>query len=85
MSAATSHSTTHRTSVGRRMLRAVVTVVKALVWTAVGALAYVTCQGMFGGYPKIHSALLTTIGMILIAVTGGLAWILDERRGHGDE
>lgn len=54
-------------------------------WTVLGLLAYFVCQGMFGGYPRIHSALLTTLAMVAIAVTGGIAWIVDERRPHDDE
>jgi hypothetical protein len=29
--------------------------------------------------------LLTVIGMILIALTGGLAWVIDERRIDADD
>lgn len=54
----------------------------AVVWTVLGLLAYCVCQGMFGGYRQIDSHLLTTLGMIAIALTGGLAWIVDERRPH---
>jgi len=56
-----------------------------LVWTVLGLIAYFICQGMFGGYPQIHSGLLTTLGMVAIALTGGIAWIIDERRPHEDE
>lgn len=56
-----------------------------IVWTVLGVVAYFICQGMFGGYPQVHSALLTTLGMIAIALTGGIAWIVDERRPHDDE
>ncbi len=59
--------------------------VAAGAWTALGLLAYCVSQGMFGGYRQIHSQLLTTLGMIAIAVTGGIAWIVDERRPHDDE
>ncbi|WP_433475032.1 hypothetical protein ACQPZP_41250 [Spirillospora sp. CA-142024] len=54
-------------------------------WTALGTVAYLVCQGMFGGYPQVHSALLTTLGMVAIALTGGITWIVDERRPHDDE
>jgi hypothetical protein len=64
--------------VGLRLLAAV-------AWTALGLLTYFICQGMFGGYPQIDSSLLTTLGMIAIALTGGIAWIVDERRPHDDD
>jgi len=69
----------------RRILYAVGWGLKAIGWTIAGVVAYFICQGMLGGYPRFHSQQLTTIGMILIAVTGGLAWIMDERRDHGDQ
>jgi hypothetical protein len=40
---------------------------------------------MFAGYPKYHTATLSIIGMILIALIGGVAWALDERRIDADE
>jgi hypothetical protein len=56
--------------------------------TAVGIVAalfcYFVCQGMFAGYPKYHTDVLSIIGMILIAATGGVAWIIDERRSNAD-
>ena len=45
-----------------------------------GLLCLFTCGNMFAGYPQYHTALLTIIAMILIALTGGVAWIIDERR-----
>ncbi|TPQ19440.1 cytochrome d ubiquinol oxidase subunit II [Streptomyces sporangiiformans] len=65
-------------------LRVVLRLLAAVVWTVLGLLAYFVCQGMFGGYRQIHSQLLTTLGMIAIALTGGIAWIVDERRPHDD-
>jgi hypothetical protein len=66
-------------------IRIVLRLCAAVAWTASGLLAYFICQGMFGGYTQIHSELLTTLGMIAIALTGGIAWIVDERRPHDDE
>lgn len=60
-------------------------VLAAIGWTVLGTIAYFICQGMFGGYPQVHSGLLTALGMTAIALTGGIAWIVDERRPHDDE
>ncbi|MFF8029239.1 hypothetical protein ACFZDJ_51055 [Streptomyces sp. NPDC007896] len=65
--------------------RVVLRLLAVVVWTVLGLLAYFVCQGMFGGYRQIHSQLLTTLGMIAIALTGGIVWIVDERRPHDDE
>jgi hypothetical protein len=70
-----------RTQVGRLLARIVLTVTSVIVaW-----LLYCVCQGMFSGYPKYHSQLLSIVGMILIALTGGVAWIIDEHRMHDDD
>ena len=67
---------------GRRLLaRSVVTVVGVVA----GCVLYCVCQGMFSGYPKYHSHLLSILGMLLIALTGGIAWIIDEHRMHDDD
>jgi H+/Cl- antiporter ClcA len=50
-----------------------------------GLFCYFVCQGMFSGYPKYHSGLLSIAGMFLIVLIGGIAWILDERRMHDDD
>lgn len=67
-----------------RPLRVLLRIVAGIGWTILGTLAYFICQGAFGGYPKIHSALLTAFGMIAIALIGGIAWLVDERRPHDD-
>ncbi|MEJ1109526.1 MULTISPECIES: hypothetical protein [unclassified Kribbella] len=65
----------------RLVTRTVLTVVGVVVaWTL-----YCVCQGMFSGYPKYHSQLLSIVGMVLIALTGGIAWIIDEHRMHDDD
>ncbi|MEU5345648.1 hypothetical protein AB0H18_33255 [Streptomyces sp. NPDC020766] len=66
-------------------VRVVLRLLSAVAWTVLGLFAYFVCQGMFGGYRQVHSQLLTTLGMIAIALTGGIAWIVDERRPHDDE
>jgi hypothetical protein len=50
-----------------------------------GLLCLFVCQNVFAGYPKYHSAVLSIIAMILIALTGGAAWIIDERRIDADD
>ncbi len=58
----------------------------AVVGLAVlGLFVFAVCEGIFNGYPQFHSQLLDTIGMIAIALTGGIVWIVDERRSHDDE
>ena len=81
----TTRSPAKRTSGWPSPVRVVLRLLAAIAWTALGLLAYFICQGMFGGYPQVDSPLLTTLGMIAIALTGGIAWIVDERRPHGDE
>jgi H+/Cl- antiporter ClcA len=49
-----------------------------------GLFGYFVCQGMFAGYPRYHTDVLSIIGMNLIAATGGVAWIIDERRSDAD-
>jgi hypothetical protein len=39
-------------------------------------------QGMFSGYPQYYSDWLGPAAMILIALTGGVAWTIDQRRIH---
>lgn len=64
----------------RLVVRALLTVVGVLG----GTFCYFVCQGMFAGYPQYHSDVLSIIGMVLIAATGGVAWVVDERRIHDD-
>ncbi|HEY0475319.1 MAG TPA: hypothetical protein VGD34_26800 [Kribbella sp.] len=49
-----------------------------------GAICFFVSQGVFAGYPKYHTYLLTIIGIILIATTGAVAWFIDERRDDDD-
>jgi hypothetical protein len=64
----------------RALTRALLTVVGVIV----GLFCYFVCQGMFAGYPRYHTQVLSTVGMILIAATGGVAWVIDERRSDAD-
>jgi uncharacterized membrane protein YccC len=65
----------------RRLLaRALLTVLGVIV----ALFLYFVCQGVFAGYPKYHTRALSILGMILIALTGGVAWIIDERRIDAD-
>jgi hypothetical protein len=63
-------------TVGRVLARVALTVVGVLG----GLLCVFVCQDVFAGYPQYHTAQLSILGMILIALTGGIAWIIDERR-----
>ena len=67
--------TTHR-----GVTRALWTVVGVLV----GVLSFFLCMGTFAGYPQYHTDVLSVIGMVLLALTGGVAWIIDERRIDAD-
>jgi hypothetical protein len=68
---------TRTRAVGRFLTRALLTI----VGVAVGTFLYFVCVGVFAGYPQYHTELLSDIGMILIAAMGGIAWIIDARRG----
>jgi len=67
-------------TVGRFLTRAVLTVIGVVG----GLLCLFVCQNVFAGYPKYHTAVLSIIVMILISLTGGLAWVLDEDRIDAD-
>jgi hypothetical protein len=67
------------------MSRFLVRTVQTVAGIAGGLFCYFVCQGMFAGYPKYHSRLLSIAGMIAIVLTGGIAWILDEHRMHDDD
>jgi uncharacterized membrane protein YphA (DoxX/SURF4 family) len=50
-----------------------------------GVLSYLVCVGIFAGYPQYYTNVLSLIGMVLLALTGGVAWIIDERRIDADD
>jgi hypothetical protein len=64
-------------------------VIARTLWTLLGVilamLLYCVCQGVFSGYPQYHTDLFSKIGMALIALTGGAAWIIDQRRIDDDD
>jgi hypothetical protein len=66
---------------GRFLLRALLVV----LGIAGGLFCYFVCQGMFSGYPKYHTDLLSTIGLLIVMAVGALAWILDHRRIDDDD
>jgi hypothetical protein len=50
-------------------------------WTLLAFVLYWVCEGIFEGVSK----LLVTLAMLAVALTGGIAWIVDERRTHDDD
>ena len=50
-----------------------------------GVLSYCVCVGIFTGYPQYYTNVLSIIGMVVLALTGGVAWIIDERRIDADD
>ena len=76
----TTESPTARRTAGRFLTRAML----ILAGVIGGVLCEFVCQGVFAGYPRYHTQLLSIIGMILIALIGGAAWIIDERRINAD-
>ena len=45
-----------------------------------GAFFFFVCQGVFSGYPQYGTNILGPLGMVLIVLTGGVAWLIDHRR-----
>ncbi|WP_405863706.1 hypothetical protein [Streptomyces sp. NBC_00005] len=66
-------------------VRVVLRLLAAVGWTVLSLFTFAVCEGIFAGYPQFHTPLLTTLGMIAIALIGGITWIVDERRAHDDE
>ena len=65
-------------------VRALLRLLYVLGLVLLGNLLFWTSDGIFSGYPQAHSGLLSTIAMIAIALTGGVIWIVDERRHHDE-
>jgi uncharacterized membrane protein len=42
---------------------------------------YWVCEGIFEGVSKP----LVTIAMLAVALTGGVTWVIDDRRTHDDD
>ncbi|MBV9729700.1 MAG: hypothetical protein JO309_09915 [Pseudonocardiales bacterium] len=49
-------------------------------WVVAGVVLAAICLGVFGGYPRAHSALLNLIALVLVIAAGALVWYVDERR-----
>jgi hypothetical protein len=67
------------------MTRLLVRALLTIAGVVGGLFCYFVCQGMFSGYPKYHTRLLSIVGMLAIILTGGIAWFVDEHRMHDDE
>ena len=46
--------------------------------------SYFVCMGTFAGYPQYRTDVLSIVIMVLLALTGGIAWIVDERQIDAD-
>ena len=64
------------TTIGRFVNR----VLLVMIGVIVGAFLFAVCQGIFAGYPQYHTDVLSLIGLLLVTVIGGVAWIIDQRR-----
>jgi hypothetical protein len=60
--------------------RILIRVLLAIAGTIGGLFCYFVCQGMFSGYPRYGTGVLSGIGMLVIMAIGGTAWIIDHRR-----
>jgi uncharacterized membrane protein len=69
----------------RTPVRLVLRLLAAAGWTVLAFVLYWICEGIFEGYPQAHSKLLVTLAMLAVALTGGIAWIVDDRRPHDDD
>jgi hypothetical protein len=72
----------------RQAARSVRRFVTRTLWTVLGVVValflYFVCQGVFAGYPQYGTDVLTYIGLTLIVLTAGIAWIVDYRRIDDD-
>jgi hypothetical protein len=69
----------------RRPLRFLTRTLLTVVGVIGGLLCLFVCQNVFAGYPKYHTGVLSIVAMVLIALTGGVAWVVDERRLDADD
>lgn len=67
------------------MIRLFIRAISTVAGIVGGLLCYFICQGMFSGYPRYHTDILSDIGMLLIMAVGGTARIIDHRRIDADE
>jgi hypothetical protein len=79
--------TTERQTAARPLTaaRIIIRVLVTVVATIAGLFCYFVCQGMFAGYPRYGTEILSWIGMLVIMAAGGVAWIIDHRRIDGDD
>jgi hypothetical protein len=49
-----------------------------------GNMLFWTADGVFSGFPQVHSDVLTIIAMGAMALAGLTIWIVDERRPRDD-
>ena len=68
-------------TLARILLRTLLTVIGIVG----GLVCYFVCQGMFSGYHRYGTDVLSDIGLLLITAVGGTAWIIDHRRIDADE
>jgi hypothetical protein len=69
----------------RTLVRLVIHVVLTLAGIIGGLFCHFVCQGMFSGYPRYGTGVLSGIGLVLIMAAGGVAWIIDHRRVGADD
>jgi len=67
------------------LVRLVIRVLLTFAGIIGGLVCYFVCQGMFSGYPRSGTGVLSGIGLILIMAVGGIAWIIDHRRIGSDD
>lgn len=58
----------------------VVTVFRRIGLVVLGVVLYAVCINMFAGFPQFHTAILTWVAIVAMAVFAGVVWIVDERR-----
>ena len=64
------------TVIGRVLKRTLLTVAAVIG----GLVIYFFCEQMFAGYPQYGTGILTIVGLVLVAATAGIIWIIDHRR-----
>jgi hypothetical protein len=62
-------------------MRTPVRVLAGVGWFLLAFVLYWVCEGIFEGVSKP----LVTFAMLAVALTGGITWIVDDRRAHDDD
>jgi hypothetical protein len=75
------HTQARPLTAGRIIIRVAATIAGIIG----GLFCYFVCQGMFAGYPRYRTDLLSWIGMLVIMAVGAAAWIVDHRRIDRDD